>query len=276
MKKSKLILLGAVVAMIATGPAFAAGKEKIEPQNPVALPDWQFDGFFGSFDQASLQRGFQVYKEACSTCHGMNLLAYRHLGDPGAPFHDPEYTPSDNPVVRAIAAQYEVPAGPNEFGEVIEDGAFIMRQATPTDHFVNPYPNRQAAELANNGAYPPDLSVITKARKGGADYLYQLMLGYEDPPEGVEFQDGLYYNPYFSGGWIAMPQIIYEDGIGYTDGTQATREQIAYDVTNFLHWAGNPELEERKRRGIMTLIYLTILAGLLYLTYQKIWRNVEH
>ncbi|MGF1454100.1 MAG: cytochrome c1 [Alphaproteobacteria bacterium] len=253
--------------VLAAGPVQAAGEAEhpIHPEN-----GWPFAGPLGRFDKASLQRGFQVYTQVCAACHSMRLLHYRNLGDDGGPGYDEDE-------VKAIAANYQVPAGPDEYGnEVDEYGQPLTRPARPEDRFKMPYPNETAARAANGGAYPPDLSVITKARHGGADYVYSLLQGYKEPPEDVELRAGAYYNIYFPGKQYAMPQPLYDDLIEYTDGTPATIEQMSYDVTQFLHWAAEPKMEERKKLGLMVMIYLSIFAVLLYLSYRRIWRNVDH
>jgi ubiquinol-cytochrome c reductase cytochrome c1 subunit len=162
---------------------------------------------------------------------------------------------------------FEVEDGPNE------DGEMYMRPAILSDHFVSPWENEQQARVANGGAYPPDLSVIVKARAGGADYIYSLLIGYEDPPSDMEIDDGVYYNIYAKGAKIAMPQPLYEDGVEYTDGTVATPEQMAHDVTMFLTWAAEPKLEARKRIGFKVISYLIILSFLLYFTNRRIWKD---
>ncbi len=231
---------------------------------------WSFKGFFGTYDRAALQRGFQVYQQVCAACHSMNLMRYRNLGEEGGP----EFSEEE---VKAIASSYNVPAGPDEFGnEVDEFGQPLTRPGRPEDAFVNPYQNDNAGRAANGGALPPDLSVITKARHGGADYVYSLLQGYKEPPADEEVAIGQYYNVYYPGKKFAMAQPLYEEQIAYTDGTTASIEQMAYDVTQFLEWAGNPKMEERKRLGLMVMIYLTIFALLLYFSYKRVWRDVDH
>lgn len=256
------------VSLLPTPAALAAGGDTA----PLIKPEegWSFSGFFGRYDQAALQRGFQVYQQLCSACHGMDLLAYRNLGDAGGPEFSEEQ-------VSAIAAQAQVLAGPDDQGnESDEYGQPLRRPGKPTDSFANPYPNKAAARVANGGAYPPDLSVINKARHGGADYLYSLLQGYKDAPEGVEMRPGMYYNIYYPGGQIAMPQILYPDIVAYEDGTEATVPQLAHDVTQFLEWAGEPKMEVRKKMGSMVMLYLALLTVLFYLSYRRVWRNVDH
>ena len=225
-------------------------------------PDWSFEGPFGIYERASLQRGYQVYTEVCSGCHSMDLLSYRNLIEEGGPEFSKEQA-------KAMAAMFEVEDGPNE------DGEMYMRPAILSDYFVSPWENKQQARVANGGAYPPDLSVIVKAREGGADYIYSLLIGYEDPPSDMEIDDGVYYNIYAKGEKIAMPQPLYEDGVEYTDGTVATPEQMAHDVTMFLTWAAEPKLESRKRIGFKVISYLIILSFLLYFTNRRIWKDTH-
>ncbi len=252
---------------LTSAPAIAVGEYE-HPIHPEK--GWPFEGPLGRFDKASLQRGFQVYTQVCSTCHGMRLLSYRNLSDDGGPgFTEDE--------VKVIAAEYQVPAGPDEYGnEVDEYGQPLTRPARPDDTFKAPYSNEVAARAANGGALPPDLSVITKARHYGPDYIYSLLQGYKEPPEGYELRAGAYYNIYFPGKQYAMPQPLYDDLIEYTDGTPATIEQMSYDVTQFLHWAAEPKMEERKKLGLMVMIYLGIFAILLYFSYRRVWRDVDH
>ncbi|MBC7136563.1 MAG: cytochrome c1 [Oceanibaculum nanhaiense] len=227
----------------------------------VAVPsqEWSFSGIFGTFDRAAAQRGFQVYKEVCSTCHGAYHLSYRNLVDLG--FNEAE--------VKAIAAGYTVTDGPNDDGEMFE------RPAEPSDKFARPFPNEKAARFANGGAYPPDLSLIVKARPGGADYLYALLTGYQEAPAGVELMEGMNYNAYFPGHQIAMAQPIYPDGVTYADGTAATIEQQARDISTFLAWAAEPEMERRKQMGISVMLFLIVLTGLAYGSMRKIWADVK-
>ena len=251
----KATLGAAVVAFGLTSPLNAAGDAK----HPAAI-DWSFNGLFGTYDRDALRRGFQVYKEVCASCHSLDQIAFRNLAQPGGP----EFSAAE---VKAIAKEYMVEDGPDDYGDMFE------REALPKDKFPSPYPNENAARAANGGAYPPDLSLINKARGGGADYVHALLSGYEDPPEGLEMRAGLYYNPYMAGGKIAMPAPLLEELVEYSDGTEATVEQMSMDVTHFLNWTAEPELEERKRMGFMVLIYLTIFAGLMFFSMRKIWAD---
>ena len=240
--------------LLSTSIAFSA--ELKEPMHP----DWSFEGPLGKFDRASLQRGYQVYTEVCSGCHSMNLLSYRNLVEEGGP----EFSESQ---AKAMAAAFEVPGVPNSDGEI------EMRPAILSDKFVSPYENEQQGRAANGGAYPPDLSVMVKARHGGADYIYSLLLGYVEAPNDIKLDDGVYYNKYAKGQKIAMPQVLYEDGVEYTDGTIASQEQMSRDVTMFLTWAAEPKLEARKRIGFKVISYLLILSVLLYFTNRQIWKE---
>ncbi|HZF74439.1 MAG TPA: cytochrome c1 [Acetobacteraceae bacterium] len=247
------LVLGAATLMGAA-PARAAGEA-------IALPpvNFSFEGVFGAFDRASQQRGFQVYKEVCSACHGMRLLSYRNLLEIGLP----------EAQVRAIAAEFQVVDGPNDQGEMFE------RPARLSDRFRRPFANEQAARAANNGAYPLDLSVIAKAREGGADYIYALLTGYTEPPEGFQLMEGMHYNKYFPGHQIAMPSVLNDGQVEFADGTEASVSQMARDIATFLAWAAEPELEARKAMGVRIILFLTVLGGLTYAVKRKIWADVK-
>jgi ubiquinol-cytochrome c reductase cytochrome c1 subunit len=244
--------LAAVIGLVA--PA-------VQASEGTALPklSWSFSAPFGTYDRGALQRGFQVYKEVCAACHSMNLLAYRDLTDLG--YNEAE--------VKAIAAQYEVTDGPNDQGEMFQ------RPAVPSDRFKAPFPNVQAAKAANNGAAPPDLSLMAKARIGGPDYIHALMIGYENAPAGFAMQPGLNYNKYFPGNQIAMPAPINPDGVTFADGTKATVDQQARDVSHFLMWAAEPKLEQRHRMGAQVILFLLILSVVLFIAKRKIWSDVH-
>ena len=242
-------------SLFAAGPVLAAG-----PALPPPDAGFSFNGLFGTIDRASAQRGFQVYKEVCSACHAMRQLSYRNLMDLGL----------TEAQVRDIAATFTVTDGPNDEGQMFE------RPGRVADRFRRPFPNEQAARAANNGAYPPDLSVLTKARPDGANYLHALLTGYIDPPAGVTVMDGMYYNAWFPGNQIAMPPVLNEDQVEYSDGTRATVDQMARDVSTFLAWAAEPEMEVRRAMGVKVLIFLAILGGLVYATKRKIWADVKH
>ncbi len=259
------IAIAALTLMLA-GPAYAAGE-----QYPARGPDggWTFSGFFGRYDDATLQRGYHVFEAVCAACHSLEYVAFRNLAEPGGP----GFTMDE---VRAIAAQHQVPAGPNEFGEEVDEfGAPLTRTAVPADHFPDAYVNEVAAAVANNGVVPPDLSLMAKARMNGPDYIYSLLTGYYDAPEDVQLDPGQHYNPYFPGGIIAMGMPLFEDGVEYADGTAATVDQMSYDVTNFLMWAAEPKLEKRKRMGFQVMMVLLLLAALLYWSYRRVWADLH-
>ena len=224
--------------------------------------DWSFKGLFGKFDRGSLQRGYQVYTEVCSSCHSMKYLSYRNLAEKGGP----EFTEAQ---AKAIAASFEVKDGPNA------DGDMFTRPGKLSDKFVMPYENIKAAQAANGGAYPPDMSVLVKARKGGANYIYSVLLGYVDPPENISLDDGVYYNLYMAGQKIKMPKVLEDDLVEYNDGTVATEEQMAKDVTTFLAWAAEPHLEARHKIGFKALIYLLIASLLTYFSMKRLWSRIE-
>ncbi len=229
---------------------------------PLLKQDWSFKSFFGTFDRASLQRGYQVYTEVCASCHSLKYVSYRNLAEKGGPEFSIEQA-------KAIASNFEVTDGPNN------DGEMFARPAKLSDKFVMPYANDQEAKLSNGGAYPPDMSVLVKARAGGADYIYSVILGYEDPPEGMKLDDGVYYNKYMYGNKIKMPPQLYDDLVTYADGTLATPEQMAKDITTFLAWTAEPKLEERHKFGFRAIIYLTILSILVYFSMKRIWSRIE-
>ena len=228
----------------------------------IPKQDWSFKGITGKFDRSSLQRGYQVYTEVCSSCHSMNLLSYRNLGEEGGPEFSVEQ-------VKAIAANFEVTDGPNS------DGEMFTRPGRPSDKIVSPYPNVQAAMAANGGAYPPDMSVLVKARKGGADYIYAVLTGYTEPPANIELEDGVYYNKYMDGNKIKMSNPLSDDLVSYLDGTNATEAQMAKDVTTFLTWAAEPHLETRHRLGFKVIIFLTILSILVYFSMRRLWSRIN-
>jgi ubiquinol-cytochrome c reductase cytochrome c1 subunit len=253
-RKRLALAFGLAVALgVAAGAAMAAAGAKPPAQK------WSFDGLFGTYDRAGAQRGFMVYNTVCAACHSLSLVAYRNLA--GIGFKED--------AVKAIAAAKEVQDGPNEQGEMYN------RPGRPSDRFAKPFANDNAARAANNGALPPDLSLITKARKGGADYLYALLTGYKEPPAGVQMMEGMQYNAYFPGNQIAMLPPLTEGAVEYADGTKATVEQMARDVTTFLAWAAEPEMEERKRMGVKVLLFLIVLTAMLYAMKRQIWKDVK-
>jgi len=256
MRKS---IIAAAFASLFILPAAASGAE--EPPHV----DYSFGGVFGTFDPVQLQRGFQVYKEVCAACHSLKFVAFRNLGDPGGPhFSEAE--------VKAIAAGYDVASIDNETGEA------TTRKGLPSDHLPSPFANEIAAKAANNGSAPPDLSLMAKAREAGASYIHAILTGYDHPvPEGFQLPDGGNYNPYFAGGTIAMPKPLSDGQVEYADASvPRTVDQYAKDVSAFLMWTAEPKLEERKRVGFAAILFLSALSVLLYLSFRRVWRNVEH
>ncbi len=248
------ILLIAIIFLLPNYNLLAENSNSSKPKHK-----WSFSGFTGTFDRASVQRGLKVYREVCSGCHSMKLLYYRDLIDIGF----------SKEQVKAIAADYTIIDGPNDEGEMFE------RPARPSDRFVSPFANEQEARVSNNGAYPPDLSVITKARKNGVDYLYNLLLGYKEPPEGFEIGEGMYYNKWIEGNQIAMAPPLDEGYVDYDDGTENTLPQLAEDVVTFLAWSAEPELEIRKKIGIKVILFFIIFGIIIYLIKQRLWRDVN-
>jgi ubiquinol-cytochrome c reductase cytochrome b/c1 subunit len=273
-------LMFGALSIGAINPAQAAGGG----EKPPAV-DWSFDGPFGTFDRAQLQRGYKVYREVCSACHAMSLVRFRNLSQPGGP----EFSEAQ---IRALAAEFKIPDGPNEQGEMFE------RPGRPSDAFPRPFPNEQAARAANNGAYPYDLSVMAKARnyergfplflfdiltqyqEGGPDYLKALLTGYEDPPAGVTLQPGQNWNKYKAGNIFSMPNVLNDGQVEYPKGADGrspvpeTARQYATDVTAFLMWAAEPHMEQRKSLGRRVFIFLLLFAGLLYFTKKRIWSRL--
>ena len=280
------ILAACILAGAAFGalPALAAGGGEKPPQQK-----WSFAGPFGTFDKAQLQRGFKVFRENCSSCHGLEKLSFRNLGEAGGPgFSEGQ--------IKALAAEYKVKDGPNEAGDMFE------RPGRPADRFPKPFANPEAAKAANNQAVPPDFSVIAKARSyergfplyvldvvtqyqsQGPDYITALLKGYVPPPKDVKVEDGLHWNTYFPGNKIAManPLAGLFDDAGkpldtgyYTDGTPVTKEQVAKDISAFLMWAAEPKMEERKRTGVKVMLWLGLLAFLLFLVKKRIWSRLD-
>ena len=248
------LALAALVGVSTSTPVLAN-------EEGVALmtPGFSFDGFLGRYDKAALARGFQVFHEVCSNCHSLNLIAYRNLAAVGLTEDE----------IKAVAAERQKQDGP------ADDGTYFQRPGRPADAYIAPFPNDKAA-AATYGAAPPDLSLMAKARKGGPNYIYSLLLGFEDtPPEGVTVPDGKYYNKYFSPA-ISMPPPVQDDAVTYKHGTKATKEQIAKDVSVFLNWAAEPELDARKSLGLKVLGFLAVLTVLLYALKRQIWKDVHH
>jgi ubiquinol-cytochrome c reductase cytochrome c1 subunit len=246
---------GAAIAIGMAAGAAAAAEGHIELKHR----EWPTAGIFGSFDRASAQRGLQVYREVCAACHGLKYVAFRTLDTLG-------YSEED---IKAIAAEYTITDGPDDQGEMFE------RPGQPFDRFPDPYPNTAAAAAANGGKAPPDLSLMAKARLGGQDYLYSLLTGYEEAPADFEVPDGGYYNAYFPGHVIAMPAPL-SDQVTYADGTSATVSQMSQDLAQFLMWAAEPKLEERKGTGLKVMLFLIVLTGLTFALKRKIWADVPH
>ena len=221
--------------------------------------DWSFSGPFGTFDKAAMQRGFQVYNEVCAGCHSMKLIAFRNFADLG--YNEAE--------IKALAAQYEVQDGPND------DGEMFMRPAIPADRMPSPYANDNAARAGNNGALPPDLSLIAKARPNGPNYLYSLLSSYGNAPNDKEVPDGMYYNAAYPGHLIAMPQPLYGDDVEYSDGAATSIEAVSADLTQFLMWAAEPKMEVRKRTGVAAVFFLSIFVIFSYLAKRRIWADVH-
>jgi len=256
MRRPLLLAAAALASGLAlAGPGASAAEEGQEIQHEA----WSFYGILGTFDRAAEQRGFQVYKDVCANCHSLNLLAYRDLAEIGLSSEE----------VKAVAAGVEVQDGPNDQGQMFE------RPGKPSDPFKAPFANEQAARAANNGALPPDLSLVVKARAGGPDYVYSVLTGFKEAPAGFKMADGMNYNTAFAGHQIAMPPPLSEGVVTYADGTKASVPQMAHDVVTFLAWAANPELETRHRLGVKSIIFLVILAGLLFAVKRKIWADVH-
>lgn len=291
----KKLVTGIVLAAALAGAGYAAYaaeegsdfanvvKEKIEANEfPILKPknvDWTFAGPFGKYDKGQLQRGLKVYKEVCSNCHSMKLVAFRNLGDLG-------YSEEQ---VKAFALQYDIQDGPNDAGDM------FTRKGVPSDHFPPPFANEEAAAAANGGAAPPDFSLLAKARgvergfptfvfdivsqyqEGGADYIYSLITGFQEAPAGVQVADGTYFNPYFNAASaLKMPPPIADGQVAYEDGSPQTVDQYARDVASFMMWAAEPHLEERKRTGFMVMVFLLIFAGLVYVTKKSVYANKDH
>ena len=253
-----IIKLFSIIIFFCVSSVNVISAEKVE----YLKTDWTFKGLFGKFDRASLQRGYQVYTEVCAACHSMKYLSYRNLSEKGGP----EFSVAQ---AKAIAASFEVTDGPNA------DGEMFQRPGKLSDKFVMPYENVKAAEAANGGAYPPDMSVLVKARGGGVDYIYSLLQGYEEAPSGMILDDGVHYNKYMYGNKIKMSAPLSDGIIEYSDGTNPTVEQMSKDVTTFLMWAAEPSLEARHQMGFKAIVYLIILTILVYFSMKRIWSRVK-
>jgi ubiquinol-cytochrome c reductase cytochrome c1 subunit len=247
----------ATSAIVATG-LLAAPAHAQEADMPHER--WSFQGLFGTFDLAAAQRGFQIYSGVCSNCHSMKLLHYRDLSGIGL----------DADQIKAIAANVTVPSGLDDQGNP-KDGP-----ATPASPFKSPFANDVAARAANNGALPPDLSLIVNAREGGPDYIYGILTGFAEAPAGFKMQDGMNYNRTFPGHQIAMPQPLQDGTVEYSDGTPTNLNQEAHDVVTFLDWAANPETVERKQIGVRVILFLLFMTGITYAVKRKVWSDVHH
>ena len=252
----RLAAAAALGTVLLAGAAYAAGEEDLPP---FLKTHWSFAGPFGTFDRASAQRGFQVWNEVCSSCHSMKLMSYRNLAGIGL----------TDGQIRAVAASKTVPGDLNDQGEP------TTRPGLPSDHFASPYPNEKASRAANNGAYPPDHSLIVNARADGANYIDSLLQGYVEPPAGVKVPDGLYYNKWFVGHQIHMPAPLQDGSVTYADGTKATLAQESQDVTTFLYYASNPHMEERKHLGVRMVGFFALMAGLTYAVKKHVWSDVH-
>lgn len=251
MRVLRLGLAAACLGWMASTPVLA---QEIE----LPAQSWSFNGPFGTFDRAAAQRGAEIYLQVCSNCHSLKQAYYRDLRGIGL----------SEEQVKAIAAGFKVPT-------IGEDGQPTERPALPSDHFHSPFPNEKAARAAMNGALPPDLSVIVKAREDGPNYVYGLLTGYADPPAGMKMGDGMNYNKYFPGHQIAMPQPLQADAVSYADGVKPTLDQEAHDVVTFLTYIANPELETRHRLGVKIVLFLLVLTGLTYAVKRKIWADLH-
>ncbi len=273
---------GLLLAAIA-GTAFAAGSNDYAKYYDMKHPHWHFKGMTGTYDRAAVQRGYQVYREVCASCHTLKHLSFRHLGDKGGPYYDEAYpNPNDNPYVKAFAADWIVADIDAETGDAID------RPATPADYFPPIYANDAAARGSNGGALPPDLSVMVSARTDGANYVYNLLMAYDAKmPEGMKMSSGTYFNPVMEGGAIAMAPPLTDGLLEYAPimdpktgesvpAVEATVDQMALDVTEFLAWSSDPKMEVRKQTGLATMLYLLILSILLWVSYQRVWKNVKH
>ena len=257
MNRTAALLFCLVLGAWSFAPSLSLAAER----SAVAKQPWSFRGIFGHFDKASLRRGYEVYDQVCASCHGLRFLHYRDLEALG-------YSRAQ---VAALAGRLEVEDGPNDEGEQ------YARPALPSDPFVSPFANDAAARITNNGALPPDLSLIVaqEAGKGGADFIYALLTSYSKPPTSFELPEGLYYNKVFEGHAIAMPQPLYEDLIAYSDGEKASIERMASDVTQFLAWASDPSLETRKRMGLRVVVFLAVFFVVALMYKRRVWARVR-
>lgn len=237
-------------------PILLESSEKID----LMQGNWSFSGPFGKFDHLSMQRGLKVFKEVCAVCHEVHRMPFRRLSEVGFSMNE----------VKAFASEFQIEDGPNDDGEMFD------RPGVPSDYWPNVYKNEKQAMLANNGAIPPDLSLITKARAGGADYVFSLLQGYADAPKDFIVPEGSHYNLYMTGNVISMISPLHvPDLVSYDDGTKATISQMAHDVTNFLQWVAEPEMEKRKALGVKSIFFAILLTIFFYLSKQKVWKNLK-
>ncbi|MBL0318627.1 MAG: cytochrome c1 [Alphaproteobacteria bacterium] len=253
-KKARILV--AVAASLVAIPAIASTMSHALKPKEI---QWSFKGALGRVDKQAAQRGFQVYKEVCSSCHSLKRVAFRNLADLG--FSEDE--------VKTLAATYKVQDGPNDAGDMFD------RPARPSDRIPEPFANEKAARAANGGAYPPDLSLMVKARHEGADYMYSLLTGFQQPPADMKMNTGMHYNPYFAGGQIAMPAPLAEGAVTYQDGTVASVDQMAQDVVNFLQWTAEPEMEHRKSLGLKVLLFMALFTIMFYVAKVRVWSKVK-
>ena len=250
-------------AAVALGAAMLLGAVPAAAQNLQSLPiphqAWSFQGAFGSFDLASAQRGYAVYSQVCSSCHSMKQVVFSDLSGLGL----------NNDQIHDIAAGQPVPAGTDANGNV------VLRAATPGDHFRRPFANEAAARAANNGVMPPDQSRIATTIQGGPSFIQAFLTGFRDTPPNVALAAGMHFNDYVPGNSIAMPNVLHDGQVKYTDGTKPTAAQMAHDVTTYLAWTAQPHLEERRRMGVRVMIYLVLLLGLVFVVKRKVWANVR-
>jgi ubiquinol-cytochrome c reductase cytochrome c1 subunit len=259
MRPLRSLLTGAFAAALIAG-GLMASPAMAQETDEMSHQKWSFNSIFGTYDLAAAQRGFSVYSQVCSNCHSMTLLHYRDLTGIGL---EPDQ-------IKAVAAAVTVPQGTDDQGNP-KDGP-----ATPANQFRSPFANDKAARAGNNGALPPDLSLIVNAREGGPDYIYSIITGFMPAPAGFKMQDGMYYNKMYPGHQIGMPQPLQDGTVEYTDGTKNSLDQEARDVVTFLSWAANPEMVERKQMGVRIVLFLVFMTGLTYAVKRKVWSDVHH
>lgn len=252
------VLLNLFIFINIANIGFSVENDVLEPKQM----DWPFNGINGKFDRQSIQRGFKVYKEVCSVCHSVNYLTFRNLSNIG-------YTEEQ---IKTIASEYSVQDGPNDEGDM------YTRPGKPSDHIPGPFVNEKAARASNNGALPPDLSLIVKAREDGVNYVHSLLNGFVNPPDGFVVGENMHYNPYFIAGGrqLAMPPpLVAENQVTFDDGTESTIDQMSKDVVNFLQWVAEPEMEDRKRMGLSVILFLVVFTVMFYFAKKRIWKRVK-